>query len=213
MLGKRCNSATKKLLFTAIFALIAGLTVFYYSPPQSDAKVQIQGTLLSKPREIKPFSLTGIDNKVFNTHSLRNQWTILFFGFTRCGSVCPTTMATLAKMYQSLEEKKVNPLPKVVMISIDPARDNLEKLRSYVKAFNPNFYAARGADDPVKNLAREMGIAYEVVLSSKKDAKNYDIQHSGALMLINSDGKLVAFFTAPYNVNSLVKDYQIIVAH
>src|ERR1700744_1123951 len=109
----------------ALMALFAGLFVsqYFYSKNKIDAN-NFYGTLLDKPRQIDQFALTGTDNQPFTNASLNGQWTMIFFGFTNCGYVCPTTMAELAKMYRILEEKKVTPLPRVVLISIDPQRDN-----------------------------------------------------------------------------------------
>lgn len=171
------------------------------------------GTLLEKPREIEQFSLTGIDNKSFTNASLQGQWTIVFFGFTNCGYVCPTTMAELNKMYRLLEEKKVKPLPQIVMVSVDPQRDSLDKLDHYVRAFNPHFYGARGDEDVVRKMTREMGIAYaKVELPNSQNSENYDMQHSAALMLFNPQGELTAFFTTPHQADLLAKDYQLLVS-
>lgn len=136
-----------------------------------------------------------------------------FFGFTNCGYLCPTTMAELAKMYRTLEEEGVQPLPRVVMVSIDPDRDNLEKLNQYVKAFDPHFYGARGSDEIVKQMTREMGIAYaKIAIPNDNDPHNYDVQHSGAVMVFNPNGELNAFFTTPHQANLLAKDYQLLVS-
>lgn len=102
-------------------------------------------------------------------------------------------MAELTKMYHLLEDKGIKNLPRVVMISIDPERDNQEKLGSYVTSFHPDFYGARGDEESIKLMTREMGIAYAKVIEQGNDSKNYDIQHSGALMLFNPQGELNAF--------------------
>lgn len=174
---------------------------------------QFNGTLLETPREVNDFALTGIDGKSFNNQSLQGQWTLVFFGFTNCGYLCPTTLAELAKMYHILEENEVTPLPRVVMISIDPDRDNLDKLNQYIKAFNPQFYGARGPDAVIMQMTREMGIAYaKIAIPNSKDSNNYDVQHSGAVMLFNPQGELNAFFTTPHQASLLAKDYQLLVS-
>ncbi len=174
---------------------------------------EFHGTLLQKPRGINQFSLAGTDNRPFTNASLQGQWTLLFFGFTNCGYVCPTAMAELSKMYRLLEEKKIKPLPRVVMISIDPDRDDLNKLANYVKSFHPHFYGAKGDDQVVRQMTREMGIAYtKVALPGSQEAKNYDVQHSAALILFNPQGELAAFFTTPHQADLLAADYQLLVS-
>lgn len=201
-------------LLLAFAALMTGLFVAQKILEKKSIDVsEFNGTLLQQPRDVIPFSLTGMDNVAFDNQSLQGQWTMVFFGFTNCGYLCPTSMAELAKMYRLLENQAVKPLPRVVLISIDPERDSLEKLSHYVTSFNPNFYAARGSNDALKTMTREMGIAYsKVVLSGEKDSKNYDIQHTGAVMLFNPQGKLAAFFTTPHQAALLAKDYKLLVS-
>ncbi len=197
-------------LLLAILALTSGMYMFNQVKRHELKKRQeFHGTLLSTPREIPPFNLEGMDNKLFNNRALHGKWTMIFFGFTHCGYVCPTTMAKLAKTYHLLEAKKHYPLPHVVFISIDPKRDTKARLSKYVKAFHPSFYAARGKDDQIKAMTQKMGIAYASV-ALKGQPNNYDIQHTGAIMLINPDGKLIAFFTAPHDSAKLAQDYELV---
>ncbi len=208
-----------RLLVTIVFllalvSLSAGLFVSQHVHVKKtiDAS-QLHGTLLNEARSIKPFSLTGTDDTPFNNASLKGSWTILFFGFTSCGYMCPTTMAELGKMYRLLEEKGVTNLPHVVMISVDPERDNLDKLAHYVKAFDPHFYGARGPEDVIQTMTQELGIAYLKVVNKHSDDKTqYDIDHTGSLMLFNPKGELFAFFTTPHNAELLAKDYMVLIA-
>lgn len=174
---------------------------------------QFHGTYLQMPRTVNDFSLIGIDEKPFTNASLQGHWTMVFFGFTNCGYVCPTTMTELAKMYRLLEAKKVVNLPQIVMVTLDPQRDTLEKLSQYLASFNPHFYGARGDDASISAMTREMGIAYaKVINKNETDAQNYDMQHSGAVMLFNPQGELNAFFTTPHHANLLAKDYMLLVS-
>lgn len=212
-------SANKKrisltvVVLLAFISLITGVFVSQHLGTKKKVDLsQLHGTLLEQPRQVSQFELTGIDNKAFNNSALQGQWTMVFFGFTNCGSICPTTMAQLAKTYRLLEEKGVSPLPQIVMVSIDPDRDSLEKLGSYVKAYNPNFYAARGDEDRVKKMTKELGIAYaRVNLPTATEPGNYDVQHSGAVMLFNPQGELSAFFTSA-QPDLLAQDYQLLVS-
>ena len=195
----------------AFIALITGLFVSQYMQkgPKIDPE-KFHGTWLMKPRPLHAFKLTGTDTKVFDNESLKGNWTLMFFGFTNCGHVCPTTMAELAKTYRLLAERGVKPLQKVVMVSIDPDRDTLEKMDSYVHAFDKHFYGARGNMDVVKQMTKEMGVVYtRVSAPEEKDAENYDIQHSGAVMVFNPNGELNAFFTTPHKATDLASDYRL----
>lgn len=206
-------------ILVALLLILAGvMTALFYSKHQEVKNMaereQFHGTLLDTPRPVQAFALTGTDGAPFNETSLRDQWTMVFFGFTRCGFVCPTTMAELGKMYRMLEDKHVSPLPRVVMVSIDPARDDLAGLRQYVTAFHPNFYGARGSEQMTQSMTRALGIAYaKVAANPNAPTPGDDIEHTGALMLFNPVGKLVAFFTGPHHAKALSDDYAWLIKH
>lgn len=213
------NLKAKGVTFTVVILLaLAGLFsgIFVGQHVHFKKKIDVakfHGTYLENPRTVNQFSLIGTDQKTFDNSSLQDQWTLVFFGFTNCGYLCPTTMAELGKMYRILESKHVKDLPRIVMISIDPDRDDQEKLGHYVTSFHPAFYGARGDEPSIKAMTREMGIAYAKVMDKDStDGKNYDMQHSGALMLFNPQGELNAFFTTPHHADLLAKDYMLLVS-
>ncbi|MGC1182278.1 SCO family protein [Legionella sp.] len=208
------NLKSKGVTFTVVIllalgGLFSGIFVrnHLYFKKKIDV-VNFHGTYLENPRTINQFNLIGIDQKTFDNARLQDQWTLVFFGFTNCGYLCPTTMAELGKMYRILESKEIKNLPHVVMISIDPDRDDQEKLGNYVTSFHPAFYGARGDETSIKAITRELGIAYaKVIYKDSNDLQHYDLQHSGALMLFNPHGELNAFFTTPHHADLLAKDY------
>jgi protein SCO1/2 len=214
MSGKIKGVTLTVTILLAIAALFTGIFVSQHMHFNKKIDLALfHGTYLEQPRKIQQFTLTGTDQHPFNNSSLKGHWTLVFFGFTNCGYLCPTTMAELGKMYRILKNKGMKQLPQVVMISIDPDRDTLDKLGHYVTSFQPTFYGARGNEQLVKSMTREMGIAYEKVINKESgDSKNYDVQHSGAVMLFNPQGELNAFFTTPHNADLLAKDYMLLVS-
>lgn len=213
-MSKKNKSITKTVVVLIAFAaLITGLFVSQHVRQEKKIDVsQFNGTVLEKPRTVEAFNLLGVDDQPFDNQHLQGQWTMVFFGFTNCGYLCPTTMAELAKTYRLLEQQQVKPLPKVVMISIDPQRDSLSKLKNYVAAFDQHFYAARGENKDIKKMTRELGIAYaKIAAPADKNPQDYDVQHSGTVMLFNPQGLLTAFFTTPQQADLLAKDYALLV--
>ncbi|OGV29912.1 MAG: photosynthetic protein synthase I [Legionellales bacterium RIFCSPHIGHO2_12_FULL_35_11] len=171
-------------------------------------KSLFKGTLLDSPRSVVQFSLIGVDNQPFNNLSLTGQWTLVFFGFTNCGYMCPTTMAMLGNTYRLLEKNGAQTLPKVVMITLDPQRDSLERLGNYVKAFDQHFYGARGDEEAIKSLTKDLGIAYANIAPEELGKQKQDnIEHTGAIMLFNPAGQLTAFFTTPHNAGDIAADF------
>jgi protein SCO1/2 len=190
--SKKRNLITVVIL-CAVMAFMAGLFVSqHFNTPINIA--DFQGTLLKPARDIKPFALTGIDGVPFDNAHLHGQWTFVFFGFTHCGSVCPVVMAELGKMYRTLQAQGVRPLPQVVMVTLDPEQDDAVTLSNYVHAFDFHFYAARGDEHAIRDLTRELGIAYAKTQST---TVSDSIEHTGAVILFNPQGQLSAFFTTP----------------
>ncbi len=161
----------------------------------------ITGTYLPQPKAIHPFKFEDDTNQPFTNENLRGYWTFLFFGFTHCGDVCPTTLAELNKMYLQLQ--KILPpesLPQIVMISIDPEHDTTVQLRQYMQAFNPKFIGVKSSAETLAPLTKELGIYF-----SKNDQNN--IVHSAQLYLFNPDGNWVAFFPYPHQGKQTGNEY------
>jgi protein SCO1/2 len=144
-----------------------------------------------------------MDNNAFTEQNLLGQWTIVFFGFTRCRSVCPTTMTELARFMKSLQQQHIQPLPHVVLISLDPEHDTLPQLQQFVTAFDPHFYAATGTTTAVAQLSQSLGIAYST-------NPHTDIEHSGTLVFFNPKGQVIAYFTPPHQAALLADDYRLL---
>lgn len=169
--------------------------------------IQIHGSVLVPPREIADFQLTDNQGKSFNNNNLQSHWTMLFFGFTNCHKACPTALASLNKMTHILEQKLPSAkIPQVVFITIDPERDTLARLNSFIKAVNPNFIAARGDRTAILQLEKEL----HIVADKKQTKNNYSFDHSAEVLLINPQGKLQAYLSFPYDGEVIARDYQTI---
>jgi protein SCO1/2 len=190
-----------KIALSLLGAIFLCLGIYSFDHYHKDPTI-FHGTLLETPRNIPGFALVGTDGQPYTQASLHGQWTLMFFGFTHCGSICPVTMAKLAKMVQELEEKHTHPLPKVVFITLDPEQDSLDRLAHYVHSFKANFFAARGSTQQIDAMTYALGIAY------MQASKSQPLEHSGTLMLFNPEGQLAAFFTPPHSIKDLVADYQ-----
>jgi protein SCO1 len=106
----------------------------------------------------------------------------------------------------------VSPLPQVVMVTVDPKRDDVKRMHDYLEGFNPSFIGAVGSNEQIKSITTEFGIAYEKIKSLDGKAGEYDMQHSGAVILISPQGKLTAFFNWPHQASNLVEDYKHLVS-
>lgn len=211
------EKAIKRTVLSLLFIIALFVGLYSFKIIQQNQykfnKELFNGTLLDSARSISDFKLQGIDNHPFSKESLVGNWTMIFFGFTNCGYVCPTTMAELGKMYRLLESQNVKVLPRVVMITLDPKHDNLEKLSQYVHAFDRHFYGARGSKAVIDSITEELGVAYtNVVIKSGNNQKQTTIEHTGAIMLFNPSGKLQAFFTGPHAADKIAGDFKLLVS-
>ena len=176
---------------------------------------QFNGTVLDKPKMIQGFSLKDTKGTLFTTKTLKDHWTLLFFGFTRCGYVCPTSLTALKQTYEALE-KSTFPKPQIIFVSIDPQRDDLPRIQKYVTSFNKDFIGATGTTTELSHLTNQLGILYMKIIRKDNDQKqrdNYDIDHSGSILLVDPDGELIAVFSMPHQWKNIVKEYEMITSH
>ncbi len=162
------------------------------------------GTVLARPVPLKPFTLTSDEGKPFTNNSLKGHWSLLFFGFTSCPMICPTTLSELNKAYDTLRLNKKKP-PQIVFISVDPKRDSNSRIHNYLANFNSHFIGVTGDASQIDKLTKTVGIAY--LKSKKSGEKNYQIEHSGAILVINPKGEWVALLRAPHSGDAIAKDF------
>src|SRR5690242_1255425 len=132
---------THKIILFVVFvsaALISSLFVCHMNHKPQTALSADDGLLFPAARDIKPFELvSAVSKEKFTQQNFLNHWTLVFFGFTHCSNVCPTTLDMMSKAYDKLH---VNiPNLQVVLISLDPERDNPEALASYTQTYNKDF--------------------------------------------------------------------------
>jgi protein SCO1 len=171
----------------------------------------IQGNILSPPRKISVPALFKDNAEKFTIDDLKDQWHIMFFGYTHCPDVCPTTMGTLAQAKKIATANK-DVFPQVIFVSVDPERDKVELLSDYLKYFDKDFIGVTGDDDLIRALTLQMSVVYlKMPVEDGADADNYVVDHSAALLLLNPEGRLVAFLNPPFTPEGILKDIRTVV--
>lgn len=146
-----------------------------------------QGSSFSHPRKVGgPFTLADLDGKPVTEADLKGKPTVLFFGFTRCPEVCPTTLTTLSGALEAMgkDGDRLN----VVFVTLDPTRDTPETLRDYLTAFDPRIRALVGTPEEVARMADLYHIHYRRIATKDGD---YTLEHTAAVELFDRDGKVV----------------------
>jgi len=131
------------------------------------------------------FRLSDDSGREVSAADYRGQAVMLFFGYTSCPDVCPTTLAKLAAAMRQMGETARH--VRVLFVSVDPKRDTLEVLRQYVHAFGPGIIGLRGSQAELQTLARRYRITYSY---GKPDANgDYEVTHSSAVFVFDAQGK------------------------
>jgi protein SCO1/2 len=152
--------------------------------------------LLDTPRELGDFALVTHRGEPFVPASLEGHWSLVFFGFTHCPDICPTTMAFLDRLAGELEGTEAADTA-VFMVSVDPARDTPEQLASYVPYFNADFTGVTGEFLDLFNFATKLNSPFRKVPGQGED---YVVDHSANVVLINPRGDYHGFFKAPLDL-------------
>lgn len=163
-------------------------------------------TVLTKPIKLDEFLLTADDDSVFSNQSLKDKWSLLFFGYTHCPDVCPLTLHQLAQANKELADK-LDSTPDIIMVSVDPDRDTSEILQKYVRSFGENVSGVTGKNEELDKLTSQLGIFYN---ANKHEGENYSVNHSAAVILINKNAEFHAVFSAPHSIEHFVSDLPLI---
>jgi len=189
-----------RLFFVFVLIAVAGFFLWrLYSVQFQDPLEQI---LLDKPLSISAFSLNTADNIAFTQQQLKENWTFLFFGYTSCPDVCPTTlneMASLKKLFTKPDEQK---RIQIVFISVDPDRDTPEHLKSFVSYFDKTFIGATGTIEQLNTLTDQVRVKHKRL---KKQGDEYLVEHSAAILLFNPQAQLIAKFPVPHYSEDIFK--------
>lgn len=200
--------ATMTRKHIAIFALIAaavlalGLVAGEALRGKSNSAAALQDAgiiMLPQARQVPALEFLDQDGQAFSTSQLKDQWSLLFFGYTFCPDICPATLAQLRQLRTQIPEETWNNL-RIVLVSVDPARDTPEQMKKYLGYFNAGFMGLSGKPDTIQKLSSAVSIPFIPADTSKE---NYTVDHSGNLAIIGPDGTQRGFIRAPINIDKL----------
>jgi protein SCO1/2 len=201
-----------KFLSLALMCIvgIAGVAASVLWRHRAPAVDLTTGTFITPSRELPHFNLIDQQGRPFDSANLRGHWSMLFFGYTNCPDLCPTTLTTLAAMQKRLRAAKASVLPQVIFVSVDAKRDTPAQMAKYVPYFDPEFIGLTAADQPsIEAVAKRLGVS---VIIEPAAGGNYTVDHSGAIFVLGPDGRLTAILSGPFGVDALQGDFQRIVA-
>ena len=194
----------KSKIIIVIISIIAGLaTGYFYLRPY-----EFHGTVIQSPDPSYDFILTSANGEVSPSNYL-GKIVLIYFGYTSCPDICPTTLAHIARAMSELGKKSAN--IQVIMISLDPERDTPEVLANYVAHFDPSFIGVTGTKTQIEKTASLYGIYYEK--SGGISAMGYTIDHTSILQVIDRKGYLKLVLPSDMTAEAIAADLNYMLKH
>jgi protein SCO1 len=198
----RVIGAMLRILIVAL-VLLAGATVWMsnlrLNPPEP-----IIATELPTSRALPAVAFTDQLGRDFAVSDLEGRFSLMFFGFTNCPDICPLTMQTLANVETELSAKSIEQ-PRVILVSVDPARDSPERLQRYLANFSENFTGVTAPQYALQPLARTLGVTIEH--HQHAGGEGYDVTHNSTIYVLGPDAEWIALFSAPHDAASIAADF------
>lgn len=193
----------------AIVAILSGVLFaqFLRSPNQPALNLS-NGTMLPSARALPEFQLLDSNGQQFTGAQLQGHWSLLFFGYTSCPDICPTTLSTLAQVDQVLANLPTVQHPQIVFVSVDPKRDTPQLVHNYIHFFNPNFIGLTGEPMQIEQLTQAIGVPVQI----HDTGGVYTVDHSATLFLIDPQVRMTAIFSPPHSVDTLANDLRTVVS-
>ncbi len=206
----------KNNILIAVIALSALLSGYWFSTLQQEAesdaasslKIGIQGAVINPARKVGVPALVKHDDTILTESDFKGHWSLVFFGYTHCPDVCPTTMNVLTQAKKIVSESAADEVfPTVYFVSVDPARDDPQQLAGYVSYFDKEFIGVTGEEPLLNAFTLQLSAVY-LLMPPDDPAKPdvYNVDHSSALYLLNPDGRLTAMLSEPFTPQKLVED-------
>lgn len=204
----RQSGASAPQWLIGLAALIAGVLLAQYLFNNAPAAPSLSPstTHLQPARVLRDFALIDHRQSPFALAQLQGQWTFMFFGYTHCPDICPTTLTTMNAVARKIAALPDTPTPpQFVFVSIDPERDTPELLAKFVPYFNPDFIGVTGTPSAVDALTKQLSVLYLKI--ETPDSAGYLMDHSAALLLIDPQGRLHALMSPPFDTTLMAEDF------
>jgi protein SCO1/2 len=165
---------------------------------------ELKAGVFNPAREAPDFSVRGSDGTALTLSHYRGKVVLLGFGYTSCPDVCPATLAVLAQAH-----RKLGPLGsqvQVIYLTVDPERDNSERLKQYLAAFDPTFVGGTGTAAQMAAVRTSYGVTAE----KRGTGNDYAVAHSSFVYLITRDGRLRALMPFGHKADDYVHDISVL---
>ncbi len=191
-------------ILLVLFSITGIFTYFQSLPSLLEKKPSlITGKILVRPMEIDNFELIDQNNEVFNKKSLEGGWTVLFFGYTNCPDVCPTTIYKLAEIKNGIKEDLPSANFNTVLVTLDPDRDSSERLDEYIGYFDETMLGVTGTYENIQSFTSSLSVFYQRI----NKEEGYDFNHTASIFVFDKDGSLFATMSPANTVEEIESDF------
>lgn len=189
-----------------IFASVVGMLLLAMS---ACAAYEFHGTLLQSPDPAPDFTLTSMNGQQVSLSDFQGKLVVLYFGYTYCPDVCPTTLAEVKKALAKLGDRSDD--IQVIMITVDPDRDTPQVLNGYLSSFDDRFMGMTGPIAELQRVATLYGIYFARAEGS--EATDYLVDHTASMMVINDEGYLKLVFPYGTSAEDIASDLDYLLTH
>lgn len=195
------NRSAAKIGLIVLIAFVIGI---FAGLMRNRGPVVTSAFVFPEPRDLPPFELIDHLGDQLVAARFRDGWDIVFFGFTHCPDICPTTLYELSGLRKQLADLDPARWPRIWLVSVDPERDTAAVLEQYLSNYGDGFAGITGRHDQIALLTADLGVAYQPV----PEGDDYTMSHTAALFLVDENARLVALFTAPHDMQQIESDYR-----
>lgn len=190
------------LLFAALtLLLLIGIGIFQLMQPPA-----LRGTVIEPPKPMPNFTLQSVDGPV-SLSDFRGKIVVLYFGYTSCPDVCPTTLANLRRALNDLGAQADE--VQVIFVAVDWQKDTPERVASYLSAFHPDFVGLSGSQEQIDAVTKNFGIFYQI--NPPDENGYYTVDHTATTLVLDREGGLILTWPYGLTADEFVEDLKVLV--
>jgi protein SCO1/2 len=200
------RSRSRWLLASVALAALAAAAWVNWAAREVPTPSASAFTLLQDPPSLGAVALQDHLGQPFTLERLRGSWSLLFFGYTSCPDICPTTLVELARLRRSIAASGGGTQGvQFVFVSVDPDRDSTEVLARYVQHFDPSLLGVSGSPEQLTQFAAQLGATFAI--ERQAGNPNYPVYHTSAVFLVDPLARFRAILRPPFAADAVAAEF------
>lgn len=183
-----------------VLLLLVGIGVFQLTQPPV-----LHGTVIEPPKPMPNFTLQSANGPV-SLSNFQGRVVVLYFGYTSCPDVCPTTLANLRRAFGELGEK--SSAAQVLFVAVDWKKDTPERVASYLSAFDPRFIGLSGTEAQINAVTKDFGIFYQI--NAPDENGYYTVDHTATVLVLDREGRLMLTWPYGLSADEMLEDLKVV---